>query len=114
MTTFDAARNRHVRSVALALLPSTTSDGETDEPGAEFVAGPGVIAATLEVTDDTGTSVDVTVETREDAAASWREAGTFTQATAVGSERKTFVVDSRVRVTYTTVGSMTFTVEAVA
>lgn len=87
---------------------TATGNGDSIELG-----DVGVLRLLLDVTANAGTdeTLDVAVETSYDAT-TWRQLGTFTQATGVTSERKSFSgADRYVRVVYTIggTGSPSFT-----
>lgn len=100
--------------LASSAARTATGDGSSVEVGDR-----GVVRLLLDVTAASGTSptLDVTVETSFDGT-TWRQAGTFTQQTAVGTERKSFSgLDRFVRVTWTiggTTPSFTFEVSGEA
>lgn len=64
------------------------------------------LALVLAITAATGTTptLDVTVQTSRDGS-TWYTAGTFTQATATGTQRKTFALDRYVRLAWTIGGT---------
>jgi hypothetical protein len=64
------------------------------------------LALVLAITAATGTTptLDVTVQTSRDGS-TWYTAGTFTQATATGTQRKVFALDRYVRVIWTIGGT---------
>lgn len=62
------------------------------------VGARGCARLTLDVTTATAGTLDVTVQTRKDASASWRTVAAFTQVATVTSERKSFTgLDRQVR-----------------
>lgn len=103
---------------SVSLHPSAartaTSTGSSIELGDR-----GTLRLLLDVTAASGTTptLDVTVQTSHDGS-TWRSLGTFTQATAISSERKSFSgCDRFVRVSYTiggTTPSFTFSVSGEA
>jgi hypothetical protein len=104
---------KYTRAVDLTLAASAartaTGNGTTTDSEGASVAN-----LTLDVTVRSGTTptLDVTIQTSADGTA-WRTAGTFTQATAVTSERKSFNLDRYVRAAWTiggTTPSFTFSV----
>lgn len=66
-------------------------------------------ALILDVTAVSGTNptLDVTVQTSKDGVNNWYTAGTFAQKTGVAAERKTFVLDRFVRVSWAITGTAT-------
>jgi hypothetical protein len=86
-------------AVSFAASAARTADGAGDALDTDR----GVARLTLDVTATEGNAetLDVTVQTRKDTNDSWRSVGTFTQATAVGSERKCFAgLDRLVRASW--------------
>lgn len=95
--------------LAASAARTATGTGSAVEPGDR-----GVARLFLNVTAASGTSptLNVTIQTSNDGS-TWRSAGTFTQATAVSSQRATFNIDRYVRATWTIAGttpSFTFSI----
>jgi hypothetical protein len=103
----DAAMvERRTLSVALAVL------GASANTDAFYVGDKGVLRATQTCTAVSGTSptLDTTVMTCDTPDGTFYSAGTFTQVTAAGAQRKTFAVDRWVRFDRVIGGSSTPTV----
>jgi hypothetical protein len=102
---YTTASGRWANTEDLPLAPSaartTTANGAAIEVGDK-----GVARLALDVTARTGTTptLDVTIQTSFDGV-TWRTAGTFTQATAVGTQRASFNIDRFVRATWTIGGT---------
>lgn len=103
----NAMLERRKVAIALAAIAAT---GTTDE---FYVGDCGVLRCTLTCTAVSGTSptLDTVVQTSADGS-TWYSAGSFTQVTGAGAERKTFAVDRWVRFSHTIGGSSTPTVTA--
>jgi hypothetical protein len=102
---YQTSSGRWANTRDLPLAPSaartTTANGATFEVGDK-----GVARLLLDVTARTGTTptLDVTIQTSYDGT-TWRTAGTFTQATAVGAQRSSFNIDRFVRAIWTVGGT---------
>lgn len=99
---------RHADTDEVTLLASAARTQDFDGSAVE-VGDRGTLCLTLDVTAKAGTNsptLDVSIETSEDGESDWRLLGSFSQKTAVGSERKSFVgADRFVRATGTIAGT---------
>ena len=102
---YSTKSGRWANTQALVLAASAartaTGNGSAVEIGDKAVA-----RLLLDVTARTGTTptLDVTIQTSYDGT-TWRNAGTFTQATAVGQQRGSFMLDRYVRAAWTIGGT---------
>ena len=102
---YSTADGRWANTLDLTLAASAsrtaTGNGSAIEAGDKAVA-----RLTLNCTARTGTTptLDVTIQTSADGT-TWRSAGTFTQVTAVGSQRASFSLDRFVRAAWTVGGT---------
>ena len=101
-------------------LASSAARTATGTGAAVEVADRGSVRLLLDVTAASGTTptLDVTIETSYDGSTGWTSLGTFTQKTAVSSQRKNFGgADRFVRASWTiggTTPSFTFSVDGEA
>lgn len=116
---YQAGNNEWVDSVDLTLAGSAARTASGNGAAAD-VAARRTLSVLLDVTAAAGTSptLNVTVETSHTGTSGWRSMGSFVQAIAVSSERKSFGgADRHVRVVWTLGGtspSFTFSVAAEA
>lgn len=98
-----SGRWANTRDLVLAESAARTVTGSGS---AVEVGDRGVARLLMDVTAASGTSptLNVTVETSHDGT-TWRSAGTFTQATAVGQQRAAFNIDRFVRASWTIGGT---------
>lgn len=99
----QSGRYANVEDLILAPSAARTATGN----GAAVELGDRTaVRLTLDVTaaSGTGPTLDVTVQTSRDGV-TWYEAGTFTQATGAGTQRKVFAVDRFVRGSWTVGGT---------
>ena len=91
------------RDLSLAAAGARTATGTGS---AVEVGDRGVARLFLNITAASGTTptLNVTIQTSHDGT-TWRSAGTFTQATAVSSQRSAFNIDRFVRATWTIAGT---------
>lgn len=98
--TMQNGRWANTEEITLAALLARVADGD----GAALQLGDrNTLRLLLDVTAIEGTTkeLDVTVKTRRDSTDAWRTLGTFTQKTAVASERKCFAgLDREVMVSW--------------
>lgn len=106
-------RTSRGRAVTLAASAARTATGSGT---AQEIADRGAVRLLLDVTAASGTTptLDVTVETSYDGSTGWTSLGTFTQNTAVSSQRKNFSgADRFVRASWVIAGttpSFTFSI----
>ena len=102
-----AMLERRKISIAAAAIAAT---GTTDS---FYMGDCGTLRCSLTATSVSGTSptLDTVVQTSPDNS-TWYSAGSFSQVTAAGAERKCFAVDRYVRFSHTIGGSSTPTVTA--
>lgn len=106
---------QHVDSRDVVLHPSATRTATGNGTVVEETGRRRTASLSLTVSARSGTSptLDLTVQTSRDGS-TWYTAGTFAQATATGTERKTFALDRYVRVRWVLGGtspSFTFSVD---
>jgi len=110
---YTTGSGRYANTVELNLM-SGTSTASANGTAVEL-GDRGTARLTLAVTAGSGTTptLDITIETSADGT-TWRTAGTFTQATGVTSERKSFSgIDKFIRARSTIAGttpSFTFSI----
>lgn len=88
---------RYIKSVELDLSPAAAITDDVKSAKSYELGDKAVARLVLDVTAvSSGETVDVTVETSSDGS-TWYSAGTFTQVTGTGTERKTFAIDRYLR-----------------
>lgn len=99
---------QHVDSRDVVLHPSAARTATANGTVVEETGRRRTLALVLAITAASGTSptLDVVVQTSRDGG-TWYTAGSFTQATTTGTQRKTFALDRYVRLQWTIGGSDT-------
>lgn len=114
MGSYNTGTDKWASRLPLDMSPAAAVT-ETVNGDAVKIGDRGTVRLSLDVTACTG-SLDVAIQTSEDGENDWRQIGTFTQATGVTSERKSFGgADAYIRAVFTIVtGPSTFTLEGEA
>lgn len=107
-TGYTTTDGQHVDSRDVVLHPSAARTATANGTLVEETGKRRTAALVLVVSARSGTNptLDVTVQTSRDGS-TWYTAGTFTQATATGTQRKTFALDRYVRGSWTIGGTDT-------
>lgn len=105
-TGYSTSDGTFVDSRSINLHPSAARTATGTGSVSEETAHRRNLALVLAITAASGTTptLDVTVQTSRDGS-TWYTAGTFTQATTTGTERKVFALDRYVRVIWTIGGT---------
>lgn len=102
---YTTESGQYVSTKDLNLDPTEGTLTEDGTSATVEVGGHRSVSLTLDVTAVSDSdSLDVTIETTDDDT-NWYSVGTFTQATAATTERKTFTVGRKVRASYDVTGS---------